>query len=75
VLKRLRADAGHAALVVMVLSAHSYGEVPAELREAGANAHCTKPIAPSTLLKKLVDLGVPPSVQSPGPIATRGRGA
>jgi CheY-like chemotaxis protein len=75
VLKRLRADSGHAALAVMVLSAHSFGEVPAELREAGANAHCTKPIAPSTLLKKLADLGVPPSVQNPGPIVTPGRGA
>jgi CheY-like chemotaxis protein len=75
VLKRLRADSRHAALAVMVLSAHSFGEVPAELREAGANAHCTKPIAPSTLLKKLADLGVPPSVQNPGPIVTPGRGA
>ncbi|MDQ3827798.1 MAG: response regulator [Candidatus Tectomicrobia bacterium] len=75
VLKRLRADSGHAALAVMVLSAQSLGEVPAELREAGANAHCTKPIAPSTLLKKLAALGVPPSVQGPGPHVTPGRGA
>lgn len=75
VLKRLRADSGHAALAVMVLSAHSLGEVPAELREAGANAHCTKPIAPSTLLKKLAALGVPQSVQGPGPHVTPGRGA
>lgn len=75
VLKRLRADSRYAALAVMVLSAHSFGKVPAELREAGANAHCTKPISPSTLLKKLIDLGVPPSVHAPGPIVTPGRGA
>jgi CheY-like chemotaxis protein len=75
VLKRLRADFGHAALAVMVMSAQSFEEVPAELREAGANAHCTKPIAPSILLKKLVDLGVPPSVQGHGPTVTPGRGA
>jgi DNA-binding response OmpR family regulator len=74
VLKRLRADSRYAALVVMMLSAHPFREMPAELKEAGANAHCTKPIAPSTLLKKLTDLGVPPSVQGPGPIVTPGRG-
>jgi hypothetical protein len=33
--------------------------------EAGANEHCTKPIGPSTLLKKLADLGVPPVAQTP----------
>jgi DNA-binding response OmpR family regulator len=65
VLKRLRADARYADLVIMVLSARSFGETPAELREAGANEQCTKPIAPSTLLKKLADLGVPPSIQAP----------
>jgi DNA-binding response OmpR family regulator len=75
VLKRLRADSGRAALAVMVLSAHPFGKVLAELREAGADAHCTKPIAPSTLLKKLVDLGIPPTVQGPGPIVTPGLGA
>lgn len=74
VLKRLRADAKYAKLVVMVLSARSFGEVPAELREAGANEHCPKPIAPSTLLRKLTDLGVPPSLRPPEPILTPGRG-
>lgn len=74
VLKRLRADAQYAKLVVMVLSARSFGEVPAELREAGANEHCPKPIAPSTLLRKLTDLGVPPSLRPPEPILTPGRG-
>ena len=65
VLKRLRADPRYASLVIMVLSGRSFGDVPAEVMEAGANEHCTKPIGPSTLLKKLADLGVPPVVQTP----------
>jgi DNA-binding response OmpR family regulator len=63
ILKCLRADPRHAGLVVLVLSAHSFGDLPDELLEAGANVHCPKPIAPSTLLKKLLDLGVPPTMQ------------
>jgi DNA-binding response OmpR family regulator len=63
ILKRLRAEPRHASVVVMVLSAHSFGDLPDEVMEAGANAHCPKPIAPSTLLKTLLDLGVPPTLQ------------
>jgi len=74
VLKRLRADVKYAKLVVMVLSARSFGEVPAELREAGANEHCPKPIAPSTLLNKLTALGVPPAVSPTDPAPIPGRG-
>jgi DNA-binding response OmpR family regulator len=65
VLTHLRGDPRHAGLVVIVLSARSFGDVPAEVIEAGVNEHCTKPIAPSTLLRKLADLGVPPAVQTP----------
>jgi CheY-like chemotaxis protein len=65
VLKHLRADPRYASLVIMVLSGRSFGDVPAEVLEAGANEHCTKPIGPSTLLKKLADLGVPPAAQTP----------
>ena len=65
VLRRLRRDPRYTGLAVMVLSARSSGDMPAELTKAGANDHCTKPIAPSTLLKKLADLGVPPAVQMP----------
>ena len=65
VLKRLRADPRYASLVIMVLSGRSFGDVPAEVMEAGANEYCTKPIGPSTLLKKLSDLGVPPVARSP----------
>ena len=67
VLKRLRADPRYASLVIMVLSGRSFGDVPAEVMEAGANEYCTKPIGPSTLLKKLADLGVPPVARTPRP--------
>jgi DNA-binding response OmpR family regulator len=66
VLKRLRADPRYASLVIMVLSGRSFGDVPAEVMKAGADEYCTKPIGPSTLLKKLADLGVPPVARTPG---------
>jgi DNA-binding response OmpR family regulator len=65
VLKRLRADPRYANLVIMVLSGRSFGDVPAEVMEAGADEYCTKPIGPSTLLQKLADLGVPPVARTP----------
>jgi DNA-binding response OmpR family regulator len=65
VVKRIRADANQADLVVIILSGRSFGDAPAEIVQAGANAHCTKPIAPSTLLKMLMDLGVPSRRQAP----------
>src|SRR5919108_3830480 len=65
VLKRLRSDTKHARCVVLVLSARSFGHAPAEVMRAGANALATKPIAPSTLLKKLLEWGVPPTQQVP----------
>ena len=63
ILKRLRADSRHAGIVIVVLSTRALGDLPDEVMEAGANAHCPKPIAPSTLLQKLLDLGVPPTIQ------------
>jgi two-component system, OmpR family, alkaline phosphatase synthesis response regulator PhoP len=66
VLKRLRADPRYASVVIMVLSGRSFGDVPAEVMQAGANEYATKPIGPSTLLQKLADLGVPPAVPTPG---------
>jgi CheY-like chemotaxis protein len=62
VLRRLRADPANAALVVLVLTASSFEVPPAEVLQAGANSHCTKPIAPSTLLRKLRELNVPVEV-------------
>jgi two-component system response regulator ArlR len=65
ILRRLRADPRQERTIIMVLSGRSFGDLPSEVMEAGANAHCTKPIAPSTLLKKLLDLGVPPTTEKP----------
>lgn len=59
VLCQLRADAANAGLVVVVLTASSFEAPPTAVLEAGADSHCTKPIAPSTLLRKLQELGVP----------------
>jgi CheY-like chemotaxis protein len=47
--------------VVVTLSSHSLDHLDTALVEAGATAQCSKPIAPSTLLKKLQQLGVHPS--------------
>ncbi len=62
VLRRLRADPARAGLVVLVLTASSFEVPPAAVLEAGADSHCTKPIAPSTLLRKLQELRVPARV-------------
>jgi DNA-binding response OmpR family regulator len=65
VLRRLRADPANAGLVVLVLTASSFEVPPAEVLHAGADSHCTKPIAPSTLLRKLRELNVPVRVTNP----------
>lgn len=44
--------------VVIVLTSHSLRATEAALLEAGATALCSKPIAPSSLLRKLEQLGV-----------------
>ena len=59
-LRRVRSDSSSRDIVVLVLTARSFEDAPEEIIQAGANSHCTKPIAPSTLLRKLLDLGVPP---------------
>jgi DNA-binding response OmpR family regulator len=50
-------------LVVIILSAHWFGQDEQMLKEAGASAQCAKPIAPTTLVRKLHELGVYPSLQ------------
>jgi DNA-binding response OmpR family regulator len=67
VLRRLRSDPANARLVVLVLTASSFEVPPAAALEAGADAHCTKPIAPSTLLRKLRELNVPARVSAEMP--------
>jgi DNA-binding response OmpR family regulator len=67
VLRRLRAAPDHAGLVVLVLTASSFEVAPAAVLEAGADSCCTKPIAPTTLLRKLRELNVPARVPAPPP--------
>jgi DNA-binding response OmpR family regulator len=66
VLKRLRSKPENATLVIVVLTASTMESAPADVMEAGANSHCTKPIAPRTLLRKLQELGVPPTRKEDG---------
>jgi DNA-binding response OmpR family regulator len=60
---RLRSNERYTTLPIMVLSARSFEHVPQELREAGATYLWAKPIAPSTLVSKLQDCGIPAYVQ------------
>jgi CheY-like chemotaxis protein len=69
VLRTLRADKKYAELIIAVLTARSFGEMSAEILTAGANLHCEKPIAPSTLLRQLLDFGVPPMVDQRSRVA------
>ncbi len=57
-LRIIRAEPYSAKCVVIVLSGHWFEQTDATLAEAGASAQCSKPIAPSTLLRKLRDFGV-----------------
>ena len=59
----LRHEAQDGNQVVIVLSGHWFGQDEKMLREAGASAQCAKPIAPTTLLRKLRDLGVFPAAK------------
>ncbi len=63
VLKRLRADQQYARLVIVVLTARSFEKLSGEIMAAGANLHCEKPVAPSTLLRELARFGVAPLVE------------
>lgn len=69
VLKDLRADPNDALsrTVVIVLTARSFDEMPMVGGEIKADSYCTKPVAPSDLLKTLEDLNVPPRLSSPSP--------
>jgi two-component system alkaline phosphatase synthesis response regulator PhoP len=58
VLHWLRSSQEHDETVVIVLTAKSSGNVLQQVLAAGANAHCPKPVAPSTLLKKMKELGI-----------------
>jgi CheY-like chemotaxis protein len=60
-LRILRTKTNSANLIAIILSAHWFGQSEEVLRAAGANAQCAKPIAPTTLIRKLHELGVFPS--------------
>jgi CheY-like chemotaxis protein len=57
-LRAIRSAPYSCTCVVVTLSSHSLDQLDTALTEAGATAQCSKPIAPSTLLKKLQQLGV-----------------
>jgi DNA-binding response OmpR family regulator len=60
--RALRADAGQADLVVVIVTGHSFDDASAaEVEAAGADWQFTKPISPVNLLAKLRELGVPPA--------------
>jgi DNA-binding response OmpR family regulator len=60
-LRILQREAGGANLIAIILSAHWFGQDQQMLKEAGASAQCAKPIAPTTLIRKLHELGVFPA--------------
>jgi CheY-like chemotaxis protein len=64
VLKRLRTDERYARLIIAILTARSFEQMSGEILTAGANLHCEKPVAPSTLLRQLLELGVSPLVEN-----------
>jgi DNA-binding response OmpR family regulator len=53
VLRRIRAEEKYSEIKVMVLTATLYEGMSKQLKIAGANAQCSKPIAPSTLLRTI----------------------
>jgi DNA-binding response OmpR family regulator len=59
-LRTIRAKPGFVSCAVVVLSGHGLEYPDTILAEAGASAQCSKPIAPSTLLRKLRDLNINP---------------
>lgn len=59
-LRQIRLEDRWAGLVVIVLSAHWFEHDDPSIADAGATAQCPKPIAPSKLLRKLKECGVPP---------------
>lgn len=63
VLRFIRSSEERVNTVVIVLTAMSAGDVSEQVLAAGANAHCPKPVAPSTLLRKLRELGVPKKLE------------
>jgi DNA-binding response OmpR family regulator len=60
-LSAIRADRRYDHVVIIVLSARTSSEDAAFLASANVQAQCPKPVAPSTLLKKLAEFGIRPT--------------
>ncbi len=65
VVRRLRAERKAKRLAILVLTPGHHRDIPPGLAEAGANAHCSKPVDPSCLLESLSCLQVPPAYTRP----------
>jgi two-component system, OmpR family, phosphate regulon response regulator PhoB len=59
-LRELRSSPDRSEQVVIVLSAHWFDPEDMTLAQAGATAQCAKPVAPTTLMRKLQELGIDP---------------
>jgi DNA-binding response OmpR family regulator len=64
ILARLRACHSSSAIPIGLLSARSFESANTDFNGSEASFHCTKPVAPSTLIKKLLDAGVPPLIDA-----------
>ncbi|MEW6128490.1 MAG: response regulator [Acidobacteriota bacterium] len=60
VINHIRANQAFDNLTIIVLTARSFEDNQGDFLEAGANASCAKPIAPSSLVKILLEFGLPP---------------
>jgi DNA-binding response OmpR family regulator len=60
VLKQLRDDPQFNDVKILILTGHGYDANSDGISGIDADAYCTKPLAPSTLLTRLSDLGVGP---------------
>jgi CheY-like chemotaxis protein len=56
----IRQDAAFPDVKVIVVTAHWFGTGDQTIKDAGANALCSKPVSPTNLIKTLSDLGVLP---------------
>jgi DNA-binding response OmpR family regulator len=63
ILKQMRALEQFRSIPIALLSARSF-EAASSLNDAEVSFHCTKPVAPSTLIRKLLDFGVPPMIEA-----------
>jgi CheY-like chemotaxis protein len=66
VIRFIRSVDRHPTPLIIVLTAKSSGDVLSQVLAAGADAYCPKPVAPSTLLRKLAEFGMVTGVSHNG---------